>query len=75
MSVRVGINGFGRMGMANAMDRLAGTILSGLLYQWHGLTACLWVSTGFLITAGLLSLLLPARTARITQPNRLSQPA
>jgi len=61
--------------MANAMGRLAGTILSGLLYQWHGLTACLWVSTGFLITAGLLSLLLPAGAARTTQPTRLSQPA
>ncbi len=45
--------------MANAIGRLAGTVLSGLLYQWHGLTACLWVSTGFLITAGLLSVLLP----------------
>jgi predicted MFS family arabinose efflux permease len=45
---------------ANAVGRLAGTILSGLLYQWHGLTACLWASTGFLVTAGLLSLLLPA---------------
>ncbi len=61
--------------MANAMGRLAGTILSGLLYQWHGLTACLWVSTGFLITAGLLSLLLPAGAARSTRPTRLSQPA
>jgi MFS family permease len=61
--------------MANAIGRLAGTILSGLLYQWHGLTACLWVSTGFLITAGLLSLLLPAGSARSTRPSRLSQPA
>jgi MFS family permease len=61
--------------MANAIGRLAGTILSGLLYQWHGLTACLWVSTGFLITAGLLSLLLPAGVARSTRPTRLSQPA
>jgi predicted MFS family arabinose efflux permease len=61
--------------MANAVGRLAGTILSGLLYQWHGLTACLWVSTGFLITAGLLSLLLPAGAARTTQPTRRSQPA
>ncbi len=60
---------------ANAMGRLAGTILSGLLYQWHGLTACLWVSTGFLITAGLLSLLLPTGAARSTRPTRLSQPA
>ncbi len=59
--------------MANAIGRLVGTILSGLLYQWHGLTACLWVSAGFLITAGLLSLLLPAGAASSTRPSRLSQ--
>ena len=28
--------------MANAGGRLAGTLLSGLLYQWQGLEACLW---------------------------------
>ncbi len=50
--------------MANAIGRLAGTILSGLLYQWHGLTACLWTSAAFLIAAGLLSLLLPAEISR-----------
>jgi hypothetical protein len=50
--------------MANALGRLAGTILSGLLYQWHGLTACLWVSAGFLLLAGLLSLLLPTEVLR-----------
>ena len=27
--------------MANAAGRLAGTVLSGLLYQWQGLEACL----------------------------------
>ena len=30
--------------MANAAGRLIGTVLSGLLYQWHGLTACLVAS-------------------------------
>ncbi len=30
--------------MANAAGRLAGTILSGALYQWRGLEACLWAS-------------------------------
>jgi hypothetical protein len=49
--------------MANAGGRLAGTILSGLLYQWGGLVACLWASVGFVVGAGLLSLLLPARSA------------
>ena len=45
--------------MANAAGRLIGTLLSGLLYQWQGLTACLWASVIFVIAAGLLSLLLP----------------
>jgi predicted MFS family arabinose efflux permease len=45
--------------MANAGGRLAGTILSGLLYQWEGLVACLWASVAFVLAAGLLSLLLP----------------
>ncbi len=59
--------------MANAIGRLAGTILSGLLYQWHGLTACLWTSAAFLIAAGLLSLMLPAEVSSSPRPIRLSQ--
>ena len=59
--------------MANAIGRLAGTILSGLLYQWHGLTACLWVSAAFLLAAGLLSLLLPAEAPSGGRGARLSQ--
>ena len=46
--------------MANAGGRLAGTILSGALYQWQGLEACLWASTAFVLAAGALSFLLPA---------------
>ena len=38
--------------MANAGGRLAGTVLSGLLYQWQGLTACLWASVAFVLAAG-----------------------
>jgi MFS family permease len=55
--------------MANACGRLAGTILSGLIYEWQGLTACLWASAGFVLMAGLLSLLLPteARGARLEE--------
>ncbi len=45
--------------MANAMGRLIGTILSGWIYQSHGLTACLWASAGFLFLAFLLSFGLP----------------
>jgi predicted MFS family arabinose efflux permease len=52
--------------MANAGGRLAGTILSGLLYQWKGLEACLWVSVVFVLGAGALSLLLP-RVAAVPQ--------
>ena len=46
--------------MANAAGRLAGTVLSGLLYQWQGLETCLWASAVFVLGAGALSLLLPA---------------
>lgn len=45
--------------MANAGGRLMGTVLSGALYQWAGLTACLWASALFVLVAGCLSLLLP----------------
>ncbi|MBU3675028.1 MAG: organoarsenical effux MFS transporter ArsJ [Solirubrobacteraceae bacterium] len=50
--------------MANAAGRLAGTLLSGLLYQWQGLEACLWASSAFVLAAGLLSLLLPGARRR-----------
>lgn len=46
--------------MANAGGRLAGTVLSGVLYQWQGLEACLWASVAFVLGAGSLSLLLPS---------------
>jgi MFS family permease len=49
--------------MANAGGRLAGTILSGLLYQWQGLEACLWASAGMVLVAGVISLLLPRVSA------------
>ena len=42
--------------MANAGGRLVGTILSGLIYQTHGLQGCLIWSTGFVILASLLCL-------------------
>jgi len=42
--------------MANAGGRLTGTILSGVIYQISGLVACLWVSAGFVLMAGLLSI-------------------
>ncbi|MHB8241486.1 MAG: organoarsenical effux MFS transporter ArsJ [Solirubrobacteraceae bacterium] len=45
--------------MANAAGRLAGTVLSGAIYEWRGLTGCLWASTGCVLVAAALSLLLP----------------
>ena len=45
--------------MANAAGRLAGTVLSGLVYQGYGLIGCLWVSAGFVLMAGVLSSALP----------------
>jgi len=64
--------------MANAMGRLAGTVLSGLLYQLGlqagpsgGLVACLWASVAFVLAAGGLSLLLPASTGPRTKPIKL----
>ncbi len=45
--------------MANAMGRLLGTVLSGWVYQAHGLEACLWISTLFLGICATLSLGLP----------------
>ncbi len=45
--------------MANAMGRLIGTLLSGWLFQQYGLSACLWVSTLFIVFAAILSIKLP----------------
>ena len=45
--------------MANAGGRLAGTVLSGLVYQTHGLEGCLWLSSGFVLAAAMLSFALP----------------
>lgn len=59
--------------MANAGGRLAGTVLSGLLYQWSGLIGCLWASAAFVLAASLLSLLLPTNTAPRTRPIQLSK--
>ena len=45
--------------MANALGRLAGTVLSGWLFQDYGLAMCLWVSTGFIAITSIISLGLP----------------
>jgi hypothetical protein len=45
--------------MANAGGRLAGTVLSGLLFQMYGLVGCLWASVAFVLAAGLLAWWMP----------------
>jgi MFS family permease len=45
--------------MANSAGRLAGTVLSGTVYQMFGLVGCLWTSMFFVLAAGLVSLKLP----------------
>ena len=45
--------------MANAAGRLAGTVLSGGLYQWFGFEICLLVSALFIVVASLVSIKLP----------------
>lgn len=45
--------------MSNAMGRLLGTLLSGWVFQGYGLVACLWVSSGMVMLAALISIKLP----------------
>jgi predicted MFS family arabinose efflux permease len=52
--------------MANAGGRLAGTLLSGLMYQRAGLPGCLWASVVFALATGALSLLLPHRESTLS---------
>ena len=42
--------------MANAGGRLTGTLLSGLVFQQFGLSACLWLSAVFLFAASAISI-------------------
>ncbi|MEO0541927.1 MAG: organoarsenical effux MFS transporter ArsJ [Cyanobacteria bacterium P01_A01_bin.105] len=45
--------------MANSGGRLAGTVLSGLIFQLYGLVGCLWVSAICVLLAELVTLKLP----------------
>jgi predicted MFS family arabinose efflux permease len=47
--------------MANAGGRLVGTLLSGIMFQIGGVTACLWTSVAFAAITGAISLLLPRK--------------
>ena len=60
--------------MANAFGRLAGTVLSGALYQWQGLEACLWASVVFVLAAGALSSMLPSAARARRVPTERARP-
>ena len=51
--------------MANAMGRLLGTLLSGWVFQWHGLAACLVVSAVLVILAATVSVALPRHAGKL----------
>lgn len=53
--------GVGFYYMANALGRLAGTVLSGAVYQIWGLIGCLWFAVAFVLATGAISVLLPRR--------------
>lgn len=44
--------------MANAGGRLVGTLLSGWVYQQHGMLGCLWWSAVFVLSTGVIALFL-----------------
>jgi predicted MFS family arabinose efflux permease len=50
---------------ANALGRFAGTLLSGLLYQWSGITACLAGSAAMLFACFLITWPLPTRPEKV----------
>ncbi len=58
--------------MANAMGRLLGTLLSGVAYQWAGLTGCLGVAFAFLLAAALFTFLLRNRIAGVVANDAVS---
>jgi predicted MFS family arabinose efflux permease len=50
---------------ANACGRLAGTLLSGLFYQWGGIGFCLGGSAAMLLACWAITFLLPAATGKV----------
>jgi MFS family permease len=51
--------------MANAGGRLFGTLLSGLIYQWHGLSGCMWTSSICVLLAASTVVALPRNQDRV----------
>jgi hypothetical protein len=56
--------------MANAGGRLAGSLLSGLSYQFWGLTGCLLTASALLAIAGVITIALSAEQ-RLMAENRI----
>jgi MFS family permease len=54
--------------MANAAGRLGGTLLSGLAYQWGGLSGCMLTATVLLAAAALFTIMLGAVTNKDVAP-------
>jgi predicted MFS family arabinose efflux permease len=52
--------------MANACGRLLGTLLSGVLYQFAGVTASLWGAVVLAAAAGIGGMFLPPVTAEVS---------
>jgi hypothetical protein len=55
---------------ANACGRLAGTLLSGLFYQWGGIGFCLGGSAAMLLACWIITFLLPAHRGDIRTVGR-----
>jgi predicted MFS family arabinose efflux permease len=53
---------------ANAAGRLAGTLLSGLFYQWGGIAGCLLASAAMLLACWIVTFLLPSRRGDVPGP-------
>ncbi|MEQ8666503.1 MAG: organoarsenical effux MFS transporter ArsJ [Rhodospirillales bacterium] len=52
--------------MANAIGRFAGTLLSGIVYQFAGLAACLWTSAVMVLIAAVSAMAMgPGRAATV----------
>ncbi len=52
--------------MANACGRLAGTLLSGVMYLYAGLGGCLWTSTALVVAAVVTTLWLPTKNESVS---------
>lgn len=56
--------------MSNAMGRLIGTVLSGWVFQAHGMESCLWISSVFVLLAAAIAIALPKHGDEAMNPQR-----